>query len=220
MNKGKFIVFEGADCCGKSTAIENLKKYLIQKEEIDNFVFVSDPGSTGLGTQLRQILKHGDFEICKETQLLLFTASRAQLVYEKILPALIKGKHVICDRFLYSTLIYQCGFNIGEQDIIEMHKRFCCGIIPDVNIFFDIDFNTHLLRKHKNRQEEPKDRFEDSGNDFMKKIIEKYNKMDQYYDAGHIEHIDAKVPVSEVNKEILRIINFYCKNTKIDGDIL
>lgn len=211
MSKGKFIVFEGADCCGKSTAIENLKKHLIQKEKINDFVFVSDPGSTGLGIQLRQILKHGDCEICKEAQLLLFTASRAQLVYEKILPALIEGKHVVCDRFLYSTLIYQCGFNIGEQDVIEMHKRFCCGVSPDVNIFFDIDFNTHLLRKHKNRQEESKDRFEDSGDSYMKSVIKKYHNAEQYYDAGRIERINAKQPVEKVTEEMVRIVDFYCK---------
>ena len=218
MYKGRFIVFEGPDCCGKTTAIENLKKELIKRNKIDNFIFISDPGSTGLGMELRKILKHGDFDICKEAQLLLFTACRAQLVVEKVLPALINGKHVICDRFLYSTLAYQSGFNMGEQNIVTLHREFCGETIPDVNIFFDIDYETHLWRKHKNRQEEPKDRFEDSGNDFIKKVIQKYNKMEQYHNAGHIEHIDAKAPVLEVNAEVMRIVEFYCgKDAKIDG---
>ena len=106
---------------------------------------------------------------------------------------------------------------MGEQNIISLHREFCGTITPDVNIFFDIDHETHLWRKFKNRKEEPKDRFEDSENDFMKKIIEKYNKMEQYRDAGHIEHINAKAPVSEVNQEVLRIVEFYCgKDAKID----
>ena len=106
---------------------------------------------------------------------------------------------------------------MGEQNIISLHREFCGTTTPDVNIFFDIDYETHSWRKFKNRQEEPKDRFEDYGSDFMKKVIEKYNKMEQYFDAGHIEHINAKVPVSEVNQEVMRIVEFYCgKDAKID----
>ena len=103
---GLFIAFEGGEGCGKSTQSE----FLLKKFQQQNIpaVLTHEPGGTALGNELRKALKkkRGSF-ISPQTELFLVAASRAQLVAEVIRPALEEGKVVICDRFTYSTLVYQ-----------------------------------------------------------------------------------------------------------------
>src|SRR3989344_5309862 len=100
--RGKFIVFEGGDGSGKSTFVERLKK------EYPNFVYTQDPGGTGLGEQIRTLLMSDKTSgIDVRAELLLFLASRAQMVSEEIRPALENGKTVISNRFVLSSIASQ-----------------------------------------------------------------------------------------------------------------
>ena len=105
---GILISFEGSEGCGKSTQIRRLADRL---EEIDHrdVVVTREPGGTIIGEDIRHLLMHADSSksIFPETELLLFAASRAQLVREIIYPSVQDGKIVLCDRFLDSTTVYQ-----------------------------------------------------------------------------------------------------------------
>ena len=106
---GLFITFEGSEGCGKSTQISALAKYITQKKGDRELLRLREPGSTELGEKIRSLLTQEESGISMraETELLLFAASRAQLVGEVIAPALQRGAIVLCDRFLDSTTVYQ-----------------------------------------------------------------------------------------------------------------
>ncbi|NCF84885.1 MAG: dTMP kinase, partial [Verrucomicrobiaceae bacterium] len=105
--RGIFISFEGVDGCGKSAQIKELRRRL--RSLGDKIVLTREPGGTLLGEDIRKILQRTSDtpKIGERAELLLFTASRAQLVDEMLAPALSEGRHVIADRFLDSTTIYQ-----------------------------------------------------------------------------------------------------------------
>ena len=105
MTKGLFLTIEGNEGCGKSTQIKRLDTAL--KELGQPVTILREPGSTGIGTQIRGILKDPANTICSEAELFLFQAARAQLVQEVIKPALARGEVVIADRFYDSTWVYQ-----------------------------------------------------------------------------------------------------------------
>src|SRR6266404_3856859 len=105
--KGTFITFEGGEGCGKSTHIDRLVTHL--RRDDYQVLVTREPGGTDVGEQIRHILQYSkkSGSMVPETELLLFCASRAQLVREVIQPALTEGKVVIADRFFDSTTVYQ-----------------------------------------------------------------------------------------------------------------
>lgn len=118
MSTGKFIVFEGQDGAGKSTQMRMASAYLVAAGV--PHICVRDPGGSQLGERVRDLLvseKHKDTPICTWAEFLLFSASRAQLIDEIILPALEAGKTVLCDRWALSTLAYQ---GAGGEDIARL----------------------------------------------------------------------------------------------------
>jgi dTMP kinase len=140
MAKGLFISFEGGEGCGKSTQIQRLAARL--QDEGKSVLLTREPGGTEIGEQLRQLLQHskaGD-SMCAETELLLFTASRAQLVRERIVPALAAGTIVLADRFLDSTTVYQGVARRLDSAQVQAVNRFAVGdCFPDVTFIFDLD---------------------------------------------------------------------------------
>ena len=137
---GILISFEGSEGCGKSTQISRLADRL---EEIDHrdVVVTREPGGTIIGEDIRHLLMHADSSqsIFPETELLLFAASRAQLVRELILPAVREGKIVLCDRFLDSTTVYQGVARQIADDPITQINGFAVGeMIPDLTIVLDV----------------------------------------------------------------------------------
>jgi len=149
--KGKFITFEGSEGSGKSTQINLIQKYL--KQQNQNVVFLREPGGVKISEKIRRILldvkneKMGD-----ECEMLLYMAARAQMVKEKVLPALKKGSIVLCDRFLDSTMAYQGYGNGMDTDFIKRVGQFVTkGIQPDLTIIFDIDAKTGLSRLNRTK---------------------------------------------------------------------
>ena len=189
---GLFITFEGGEGCGKSTQ----SRLLLKKLEQQNIpvVLTHEPGGTALGNELRKALKRkrGSF-ISPQAELFLVAASRAQLVAELIRPALEEGKVVICDRFTYSTLVYQ-GYGRGlEVSFVEMVNNIATqNLKPDLTILLDISPEQGLARKRSLR-----DRFELEDLSFHRRVREGYLRMV----AAESERwlvIDASLPKGKI----------------------
>lgn len=144
--KGKFITFEGSEGSGKSTQINLLHAYLKKKKK--PVLFVREPGGVVISEKIRGILLDvKNTGICDECETLLYMAARAQLTTEVIVPALKKGKIVLCDRFLDSTIVYQGYGNGVDIKIIKIVGNFATlGIKPDLTLIFDINTATGLSR--------------------------------------------------------------------------
>jgi dTMP kinase len=202
-----FVVIEGVDKSGKSTFIEKMRKYCA--DHSIEAEFLCDPGSTALGASVRQILKYGidGEEISDKAELLLFSAVRAQLYETKIKPALTAGKIVFCDRFVMSSLVYQChAKNKKNAELcLNVHRAFC-DIQPSVTYVFNIPYEVWKARKEGFVEESAKaDRFEDSTiSGYMHKIINGYNfisSMDAIH--GRIVSVDATRTEDEVFNFVL-----------------
>lgn len=127
MRRGYFVTFEGAEGSGKSTQIQRAAAYLRKRGK--RVILLREPGGTRVSEAIRNIILNKKLkEMTPETELLLYLAARAQIVREKIEPALRKGQVVICDRFEDSTLAYQ-GFGRGiSMRTIELLGRFVCDV--------------------------------------------------------------------------------------------
>ncbi len=196
---GKFITFEGADGCGKTTQIKLLKEYLDSKN-IEN-VLTFEPGNTELGKKFRQILLHHDGIIADTSEAFLYLADRAQHVETFIKPSLKEGKVVLCDRHTDSTIAYQ-GYG-REQDVNQLkflNSVATNGLVPDLTILLDIDSNTAQDRLGKT-----KDRLESEGIEFHKKVRNGYLELLKSY-PDRIKKIDATSAIDKIHQEIKNVI--------------
>ncbi len=201
-NNGFFITFEGGDASGKSTQVRRLGRTI--KKLGRPTVLLSEPGGISLGKKIRRIVKFSPSPISAESELLLFLASRAQLVREAIQPALENGEIVICDRFSDSTLAYQ-GFGRGlDLDLIRQLNQFSTnGLSPDVTILLDLD--PSLAKKR--RKASMKDRFESlnyqssEGTVFFQKVREGYLTLAREAPDRWLI-FDGSLPVSELTSLI------------------
>jgi dTMP kinase len=144
--RGRFLVLEGPDGSGKSTQAARLADWL--SGEGREPVLLRDPGGTRVGEKVRAILLDREHEeIAPETEALLFMASRAQLVAERIRPALAAGRIVVCDRWLASTVCYQ-GYAGGlDPDTIWATGEIAsAGLVPDVTLILDVEPSVGLGR--------------------------------------------------------------------------
>ena len=141
-----FITFEGLDFCGKSTQVKLLEENLKGKGQ--QVKIIREPGGTNISEEVRKILlDKNNSEMFIETELLLFSASRAQLVREIIIPLLEKNYYVISDRFHDSSIAYQ-GFGRGldVQSVIEIQNFAIGKSIPRISFFIDIPIEVMLER--------------------------------------------------------------------------
>ena len=191
--KGKFITLEGPDGSGKSTMINLIGQYLKEREL--PHILTREPGGTEIGEKIRKIIIDIDNKIMgPETEALLFSASRSQHVYEKIMPAIEDGKIVVCDRFLLSSLAYQgVGRNLGIENVKAINDFGLRGIVPDLILFFHVDPEVTLLRKTK----EGGDRLEEEGYLFHRDVYNGYIALLGKY-PDNIVMIDAAKPIEEV----------------------
>jgi dTMP kinase len=143
--RGRFIVLDGPDGAGKSTQLDRLAQ-AIGAENVPVETVV-DPGGTAIGQRIRQLLlsnETGDLSPACET--MLFMASRAQLVFEKVIPALQQNKIVLGDRFISSTLAYQGALGMDLQQILDLGHHAVGDVWPDVTVILDIDAQAGLTR--------------------------------------------------------------------------
>lgn len=171
---GKLISFEGSEGSGKSTQVSRLAAHLQQTGR--EVISTREPGGTEIGEQIRNIIVHnskGD-EMCAETELLLFTAARAQVVREVIAPALVRGAVVLSDRFLDSSTVYQgIGRNLAADPVSRINHFAVGNVMPDLTIVIDVPTEVGLARIRQRASDLP-DRMERENIDFYKKIREGY----------------------------------------------
>ena len=171
--KGKFIVIEGIDGCGKTTQINELSKWLpksgLMKKE-SKLITTREPGGSQLGKKLRKlILDNNEKKPSSLAELLLYSADRAEHVSKIISPALNNNDWVISDRFSDSTLAYQgYGRNINLEIIKNIESIVCQGVSPDLTFFLEISPEESIFR----RKNEIPDRIESEGIRFLEKVNE------------------------------------------------
>lgn len=206
MSRGLFITFEGSEGCGKSTQIGILRERLEGAGQ--GVLLVREPGGTGVGEELRQLLLRHPADqdpIAAECELLLFEASRAQLVKEMIAPALAAGTHVIADRFYDSTTVYQ-GFGRGLDLIaISQLNAFAVGSShPDLTILLDMEASEALERVRR-RSGGDLDRLESEPLAFFERVRTGYLRVAR--EAKHrIKVFDATATPEALAAEIWQLV--------------
>ena len=162
---GIFISLDGVDGGGKSTQVRLLAEYL---RSLDHDVITfRDPGGTKLGEALREILLHRqEIPLTGTAEMLLYMASRAELVAECIRPALEGGKTVITDRFLLANVVYQgCAGTLDPSRLWQVGEIATGGLQPDLTIVFDIAVEQALGRISRGF-----DRLESRGTEYMERV--------------------------------------------------
>ncbi len=165
-----FITFEGGEGCGKSVQSKTLYERLCN--EGAPAILTYEPGGTPLGDEICRLLKwNTDLDITPLAELLLFNASRSQLVDKLIKPNLEEGKVVICDRFADSTSVYQgYGRGLDIEVVRTINDTATQGLHPNLTILLDLSVDTGFKRKNNNRQ----DRFENEDTTFHEKVRQGY----------------------------------------------
>jgi dTMP kinase len=205
---GKFITFEGPEGGGKSTQIRRLAERL--KAQGHAVLTTREPGGTPTGEAIRGILQHDHAgePICPEAELLLFEASRAQLVNHVILPALKKGLWVLCDRFIDSTTAYQgYGRGFDLQAILDINTFAVGGCLPDLTLLLDIETQTGMKRLTlRNREQKTThDRFEREQVEFHERVRTGYLQLARRW-PERIQVIDSMHAEAVVEAAIWNVV--------------
>ena len=179
MSRGAFITFEGSEGCGKSTQVLRLAARLEQAGV--RVLITREPGGTAIGEKIRDLLQFApeSFAMTPETELLLFEASRSQLVRETIRPALEQGTLVISDRFFDSTTVYQGVARKLEPEIVATLNNFAVGPdSPDLTIILDVDVATARARMLRRvRPVAVADRMEQEPVEFYERVCAGYREL-------------------------------------------
>ena len=202
MTRGKFITFEGCDGCGKSTQLRLLSEYLTQENKAH--IFTREPGGGKISEAIRGILLNGkNSEMTDECEALLYAASRAQHLTEKVEPALAAGKLVVCDRYVDSSFAYQAyARGLGEDFISKINSFALEKYLPDVTVFIELTPEEAFARKHG---ADENDRLEQAGMAFHKKVYEGYCAMAQKNPSRFVVVNGRKTP-QEIFADVKRIL--------------
>ena len=206
--KGKMIVLEGNEGAGKTKLLDRLSKYL--KDDDDNFIVIKtrEPGGTETSEKLRDIIINNDLEPMSEAY--LFAVARREHLINKIIPAILYGHTVICDRYIFSSLVYQgvtkeLGFNYVKA-LNEEVLSGLGGIYPDVVLWLDVEPVIGLKRISSNNRETNK--FDKESLDFHNKVRSGYEICSEVFKDTFIK-IDASKSEDEVFEEVLeKLYNF------------
>lgn len=201
MARGRFIVLEGLEGAGKSTALAQLQAQL---EAAGKRALVTrEPGGTPLGEQLRRLLLDPSAQDMEPvTELLLVFAARKQHVAQVIKPALEAGVWVVCDRFVDSSYAYQGGGRGLASSLIAEVERLClAGFRPDLSILLDLDPQTGLARAGQGRKA---DRFEQEGPAFFAAVRQAF--LARAKDSPTHRLVDASQPLADVQRQLQGIL--------------
>lgn len=199
--RGFLISFEGSEGSGKSTQISRIAERF--EAAGYDIVVTREPGGTPIGEEIRHILMHAveSDAMMPETELLLFAASRAQLVREVILPAVKAGKIVLCDRFMDSTTVYQGVARNIQSEPVHLINTFAVGnMIPDVTVVIDLDAETGLQRVRHRANDMP-DRMEKENIEFYQKVRNGYLMLAKAMPERFVV-VDGELPKAELEERI------------------
>ena len=201
-----FITFEGLDFSGKSTQAHRLRSALEQRPlpgaaEVRPVRFLREPGGTRISERLREILlDRKNLELHETTELMLFAASRAQIVAEVIRPSLERGEIVLCDRYADSTTAYQgYGRGIDLNAIRHINRLATGGLNPDVTFFIDIDVEE--IGRRRRAAGVPADRMEDAGMEFYRRARAGYRAV-AAEEPHRVLRIDGMASVEDVERAV------------------
>ncbi len=197
-----FITFEGLDFSGKTTQANLLVAALRPSRAVR---FLRDPGGTRVSEKLRDILlDRGNREIAATTELMLFSAARAQMVEELIRPALRSGEIVVCDRFYDSTTAYQgYGRGLDISAIQTVNKIATGGLSPDLTVFVDIPLEE--IERRKTSAGKTFDRMEAAGKEFYERVRL------GFLDIARSEQrrwmtVNGVLPPEQIHREVLQAV--------------
>jgi dTMP kinase len=193
---GLLLSFEGIDGCGKSTQLGLLHDRLLSMS-IPTLA-LREPGGTHTSEAIRSILLDKQFDISPISEMLLFSAARAQLVNERIRPALENGMVVLLDRFYDSTTAYQ-GFGRQFIDIPTIEKLNTIatgGLTPDITFYFDLEVDAAFSRRSGEA-----DRMEDAGRDFFDRVRSGYIHLAQHH-KHRFRTLDSSRAMKVVQEEV------------------
>ena len=211
--KGKFIVIEGIDGCGKTTQIDELSKWLPKSglmKKGSKLITTREPGGSQLGKKLRSLIldNNENNKPSSLAELLLYSADRAEHVSKIIAPALQNDDWVISDRFSDSTLAYQgYGRNINLEIIKNIESIVCQGEYPDLTFFLEISPEESILR----RKNEIPDRIESEGIKFLEKVNKGFKLIAK---EKNWEVISATQNIQNISNQIKETVLRYFSNGK------
>lgn len=213
---GKFIVLDGPDGCGKTTQM----RLLIDKLEKANLKVkrLREPGGTNIGEQIRELLLSTKSEgMDMRCEMLLYMASRAQLVQQEIKPALARGECVIADRFASSTIAYQGGGGgLSTEAIMQVAEIAVDKVWPDLTIIFDLDIEASLQRLNPLQGKSQgtmglfesvhlKDRIEQRERAYFERVRKSYlDQLERWPDR--YRKVDAAKSVKQVEAQVTAIL--------------
>lgn len=196
------IVFDGIDGAGKSTQIENACRWLASRIKWP-IRRLRDPGSTPLGLAMRQLLldKH-DVTIAPIAEVMLFMTARAQLVAEEIRPALARGEWVVCDRFSFSTVVYQGhAGGVDPAQIWQVNQVATQGLVPDLTIILDLP--AEVARQRIQRE---LDRMESRGAEYFARVRDGFLLEAKRWPRG-VAVVDANRSAEAIETEICLLLS-------------
>jgi dTMP kinase len=194
MNSGLFITIEGGEGAGKSTLVRNLTHELENKGY--TVLATREPGGSPTGESIRQLLLDNNSSMTPISELLLFLASRAEHIADKIKPALSKGTIVLCDRFNDSSIVYQgLARGLGFDLVRSLCNQTCGSPVPDLTLYLDITPEQGLARAE--RSSGKKDRIEQESLKFHTQVREGFQKLAKM-EPDRIKTLDGTLPQKRV----------------------
>ena len=199
---GLFITIEGGDGSGKSTQIDLLMSYF--DREGYEVLLTREPGGTVISEKIRDIILDKEhMEMADMTEALLYAASRAQHVQEFIIPNVKKGKVVICDRYVDSSVVYQGhARGLGIDEVEQINSYATLGLTPDLTIMLDLPPEIGLARKRNQRD---LDRLELASDDFHVKVSQGYRILAKRH-PERILSVDATKSIEDIHTLIVEAI--------------
>ena len=182
-----FISFEGTEGVGKTTLIRKIYEYLVQQGQ--DVVLTREPGGTPMAEQIRSLLLsvNHDENMSNDTELLLMYAARAQHLQQVIVPALLAGKTVLCDRFTDASFAYQCaGRGLSREKLHVLNQNFVSHM-PNVTFWLDAPIELGMSRA---RERGALDRFEQQKVTFFEKVRAGYQELFEL-SAERMKRVDA-----------------------------
>jgi dTMP kinase len=207
--KGLFITLEGPDGSGKTTQVSRIAAYLKQKQV--EFIQTREPGGTRISDKIRAIILDSEHQEMNDlTEVLLYAASRAQHVHEKIIPALKQGNIVLCDRFVDASLAYQgFGLGIGEKSVLEVNQFATGGLLPDRSYFIDVSPEIGRERMKARYGEGSLDRIEQKDLAYHERVREGFRQLSQKNSSRIIRingEQDPEIVFQEIAKDLDRVL--------------
>lgn len=193
--RGTYIAFEGIEGAGKSTIADRVARHLEMQGH--SVIRVREPGGTDVGEQIREILLDGDDAPVPRAEAALFAAARAQLIVEKVTPALEAGSWVLSDRSAYSSLAYQAaGRGLGLEDVRSLNDIALGGVWPDIVVLLRTDPDVGLARQ------EVGDRIGSESRVFHRRVSDAFDALAKE-DPDRFVVIDATASLGTVVRETL-----------------